>query len=280
MLTTLPITLSMSSSSSSGTLSLPSTPTMLSSSSSAAGSTTFDIRNSIHDESIKELFYSRHKNGILIDSTSSSLSTIGTYYRSTPQVTPPTTTTRHAHFRSSGSSGTGQRRSTVSLPFSSTSGYTGSGSSVGTSLAYSLSVLTPLSSLGLSPTVVAPKSERLSDTTRPHPLPVLNTSSVFDYSASGLDDHELDIHSSNRAVIVATILAAISIFTIVGNIMVIWAIFNYRPLHQVQNMYLVSLAVADIAVAVLVMPFNVAYNLLGKWIFGLHLCEMWLTSDV
>jgi len=81
-------------------------------------------------------------------------------------------------------------------------------------------------------------------------------------------------------VVVSIVLAAISVFTIVGNSMVIWAIFNYRPLHLVQNMYLVSLAVADIAVAVLVMPFNVAYNLLGKWIFGLHLCEMWLTSDV
>lgn len=86
--------------------------------------------------------------------------------------------------------------------------------------------------------------------------------------------------SVNRGVLVAIILGAISIFTVVGNLMVIWAIFNYRPLHNVQNMFLVSLAVADIAVAVLVMPFNVTYNLLGKWIFGLHLCEMWLTSDV
>ena len=70
------------------------------------------------------------------------------------------------------------------------------------------------------------------------------------------------------------------LFTIVGNLMVIYAIFNYRPLHNVQNMFMVSLAVADIAVAVLVMPFNLAYSLLDRWIFGLHLCEMWLTSDV
>jgi 5-hydroxytryptamine receptor 1 len=86
--------------------------------------------------------------------------------------------------------------------------------------------------------------------------------------------------SINKGIIIAFILGAIMIFTIVGNILVIWAIFTYRPLHNVQNMFMVSLAVSDIAVAVLVMPFNVAYNLLGKWIFGLHVCEMWLTSDV
>lgn len=84
----------------------------------------------------------------------------------------------------------------------------------------------------------------------------------------------------DKGIIIAFILGTIMIFTIVGNIMVIYAIFTYRPLHNVQNMFLVSLAVSDIAVAVLVMPFNVAYNLLGKWIFGLHICEMWLTSDV
>ena len=70
------------------------------------------------------------------------------------------------------------------------------------------------------------------------------------------------------------------VFTVLGNILVILSIFTYRPLHNVQNMFMVSLAVADIMVAVLVMPFNVAYNIIGKWIFGIFLCQMWLTSDV
>ncbi|KAJ6224474.1 hypothetical protein RDWZM_003019 [Blomia tropicalis] len=96
-----------------------------------------------------------------------------------------------------------------------------------------------------------------------------------------LDNLDTSLYLSvSQNVLVSVILGAIMVFTIIGNLMVIWAIFNYRPLHNVQNMFLVSLAVSDIAVAVLVMPFNVAYNLLGKWIFGLHICEMWLTSDV
>ena len=113
-----------------------------------------------------------------------------------------------------------------------------------------------------------------------------STSMLQNGNDSSLEDTLFDnldaslYFSMNRGILVAIILGAIMLFTIVGNLMVIWAIFNYRPLHNVQNMFMVSLAVADIAVAVLVMPFNVAYNLLGKWVFGLHLCEMWLTSDV
>ncbi|RWS26273.1 G-protein coupled receptor-like protein [Leptotrombidium deliense] len=45
-------------------------------------------------------------------------------------------------------------------------------------------------------------------------------------------------------------------------------------------MYLVSLAVSDIALAICVMILNVVYLLIGKWIFGLILCKFWLTSDV
>lgn len=72
----------------------------------------------------------------------------------------------------------------------------------------------------------------------------------------------------------------IMLFTIIGNGLVIGAIFTYRPLKSVQNMYLVSLAVADIAVATFVMPFNVIYTLRSRWDFGLVTCKIWLTCDI
>lgn len=37
---------------------------------------------------------------------------------------------------------------------------------------------------------------------------------------------------------------------------------------------------ADLTVAILVLPFNVANMMIGRWIFGIHLCKMWLTSDI
>lgn len=65
-----------------------------------------------------------------------------------------------------------------------------------------------------------------------------------------------------------------------GNVLVILSVFNYRPLRIAQNFFIVSLAVADLTVAILVLPFNLMYYIGGKWIFGIYMCKMWLTSDV
>ncbi|XP_055696297.1 tyramine receptor 1 isoform X4 [Lutzomyia longipalpis] len=83
-----------------------------------------------------------------------------------------------------------------------------------------------------------------------------------------------------EAISTALVLSLIIILTIIGNILVILSVFTYKPLRIVQNFFIVSLAVADLTVAVLVLPFNVAYSILGRWEFGIHLCKMWLTCDV
>nr|AKQ63052.1 orphan G-protein coupled receptor 48 [Platynereis dumerilii] len=68
--------------------------------------------------------------------------------------------------------------------------------------------------------------------------------------------------------------------TIIGNILVIMSVFTYKPLKNVANFFIVSLAVADLAVAILVMPFNVANFVIGHWVFGVIFCNMWLTFDI
>ncbi len=62
--------------------------------------------------------------------------------------------------------------------------------------------------------------------------------------------------------------------------LVILSVFYYRPLRIAQNFFIVSLAVADLTVALLVLPFSVTYHLVGRWIFGIYICKMWLTCDV
>uniref|UniRef100_A0A336K1A1 CSON005997 protein n=1 Tax=Culicoides sonorensis TaxID=179676 RepID=A0A336K1A1_CULSO len=83
-----------------------------------------------------------------------------------------------------------------------------------------------------------------------------------------------------EAIVTSLILSFIIIFTITGNILVILSVFTYRPLKTVQNFFIVSLAVADIFVASLVLPLNVAYLVIGRWEFGIHVCKLWLTADV
>ncbi|XP_035726697.1 tyramine receptor 1-like [Vespa mandarinia] len=83
-----------------------------------------------------------------------------------------------------------------------------------------------------------------------------------------------------EAAVASFTLGFIVLATVLGNSLVILSVFTYRPLRIVQNFFIVSLAVADLALAILVMPFNLAYLLLGKWIFGIHFCKLWLTCDV
>lgn len=83
-----------------------------------------------------------------------------------------------------------------------------------------------------------------------------------------------------EAIVTAIVLSIIIVLTIIGNILVILSVFTYKPLRIVQNFFIVSLAVADLTVALLVLPFNVAYSILGRWEFGIYLCKMWLTCDI
>lgn len=55
--------------------------------------------------------------------------------------------------------------------------------------------------------------------------------------------------------------------TVVGNTLVVVAVFSYRPLKKVQNYFLVSLAASDLAVAIFVMPLHVV-----KFLAGMYSC--------
>lgn len=74
-----------------------------------------------------------------------------------------------------------------------------------------------------------------------------------------------------EAILTIGTLSFFILLTIIGNILVILSVFTYKPLRIVQNFFIISLAVADLTVAVLVLPLNVAYSILGRWIFGKYI---------
>lgn len=82
--------------------------------------------------------------------------------------------------------------------------------------------------------------------------------------------------------LISSVLMSLCVLlTTVGNIFVILSVFTYAPLKSVQNFFIVSLACADLTVAIFVMPFNVANFLSnGRWQLGVHLCNIWLTLDI
>lgn len=94
-------------------------------------------------------------------------------------------------------------------------------------------------------------------------------------------DSEDDLMSMEEQIGYVVLMSACIGVTVIGNILVILSVFTYRPLRNVQNFYIVSLACADLAVALIVMPFNVVTFVLGdRWVFGEIFCNIWLTSDI
>ncbi|XP_060950456.1 alpha-2C adrenergic receptor-like [Limanda limanda] len=78
----------------------------------------------------------------------------------------------------------------------------------------------------------------------------------------------------------AGLVSFLILFTIVGNVLVVIAVLTSRALKPPQNLFLVSLASADILVATLVIPFSLANELMGYWFFGKIWCDIYLALDV
>uniref|UniRef100_A0A8P4G7W0 D(1B) dopamine receptor n=1 Tax=Dicentrarchus labrax TaxID=13489 RepID=A0A8P4G7W0_DICLA len=76
------------------------------------------------------------------------------------------------------------------------------------------------------------------------------------------------------------VLALLIIWTLLGNFTVCAAVFRYRHLRaKVTNIFIVSLALSDLLVAVLVMPWKAVAEVAGFWPFGGY-CETWLACDI
>ncbi|KAM6965680.1 alpha-2B adrenergic receptor [Aplochiton taeniatus] len=91
---------------------------------------------------------------------------------------------------------------------------------------------------------------------------------------------KLTPYSPEATALFATAITLMVVFTIVGNIFVIIAVLTSRSLSGPQNLFLVSLAAADILVATLIIPFSLANELLGYWYFKSLWCEIYLALDV
>ena len=68
--------------------------------------------------------------------------------------------------------------------------------------------------------------------------------------------------------------------TILGNALVCTAVAIVRKLRTPSNLLIVSLAVSDLLVAALVMPFATTYEVMGRWVLGQAVCDMWTSLDV
>ena len=87
-------------------------------------------------------------------------------------------------------------------------------------------------------------------------------------------------YSTFAVVVLALIMTAMMVVIVVGNMLVVIAIATENNLTSVQNWFIASLAVADMLIGLVVMPFSLSYELMGYWMFGGIWCDIHGAVDV
>ncbi|XP_003794803.1 D(2) dopamine receptor isoform X2 [Otolemur garnettii] len=78
----------------------------------------------------------------------------------------------------------------------------------------------------------------------------------------------------------ATLLTLLIVVIVFGNVLVCMAVSREKALQTTTNYLIVSLAVADLLVATLVMPWVVYLEVVGEWKFSRIHCDIFVTLDV
>ncbi|XP_044217674.1 trace amine-associated receptor 8a-like [Thunnus albacares] len=80
---------------------------------------------------------------------------------------------------------------------------------------------------------------------------------------------------SPKAMLIKTLLYCIALLTVTLNLLVVISICYFRQLHTSTNVFLLSLAVSDLLVGLVLMPTSVA-TLLSCWFLDKITCALWI----
>ncbi|XP_069681093.1 alpha-2C adrenergic receptor-like [Periplaneta americana] len=87
-------------------------------------------------------------------------------------------------------------------------------------------------------------------------------------------------YSMPHIIIASIVVTLLMIVVVVGNMLVIIAIATEKALKNIQNWFIASLAVADFFLGLVIMPFSLANEIMGYWIFGNWWCDIHSAMDV
>ncbi|XP_020648994.1 D(2) dopamine receptor isoform X2 [Pogona vitticeps] len=101
--------------------------------------------------------------------------------------------------------------------------------------------------------------------------------SGYDNRSLNQSSLEQNSHHYNYYAMLLTLLIFVIVF---GNVLVCMAVSREKALQTTTNYLIVSLAVADLLVATLVMPWVVYLEVVGEWRFSRIHCDIFVTLDV
>ncbi|KAG7263170.1 hypothetical protein CRUP_035703 [Coryphaenoides rupestris] len=107
---------------------------------------------------------------------------------------------------------------------------------------------------------------------------------MMDHNLSTVRDGELLLlppeRDAPKRVLTGCFLFLLILTTLLGNTLVCIAVTKFRHLRsKVTNFFVISLAISDLLVAILVMPWKAATEIMGSWPFGAF-CNVWVAFDI
>ncbi|XP_064544877.1 prolactin-releasing peptide receptor [Drosophila montana] len=116
---------------------------------------------------------------------------------------------------------------------------------------------TPGSSMGTTTTSTA--SSLSSDA---------NADAVADADKSGI------IHNQFVQIFFYVLYTTVFVLGVFGNVLVCYVVLRNRAMQTVTNIFITNLALSDILLCVLAVPFTPLYTFMGRWAFGRTLCHL------
>ena len=95
------------------------------------------------------------------------------------------------------------------------------------------------------------------------------------FASENVTGEEYDIiHDQAVQVLFCILYTTIFILGVFGNVLVCYVVGRNRAMQTVTNFFITNLALSDILLCTLAVPFTPLYTFLGQWIFGRVLCRL------
>ncbi|ALC45209.1 sNPF-R [Drosophila busckii] len=123
---------------------------------------------------------------------------------------------------------------------------------------------------GSSTTLATPSSSTTTTTTMSSP-----TVSGADAVGDALDaDKSGIIHNQFVQIFFYVLYTTVFVLGVFGNVLVCYVVLRNRAMQTVTNIFITNLALSDILLCVLAVPFTPLYTFMGRWAFGRTLCHL------
>ena len=108
----------------------------------------------------------------------------------------------------------------------------------------------------------------------------LQNFSSWTNESSSLPEADVEAFALWQVIILSLLAGSVSFITVAGNLIVLLSFIIERAIRQPTYYFIASLAVSDLLIGALSMPFYTVYLLTGKkWPLGEVICDLWLSID-